>query len=263
VNIPRSAVVWFVKRGAVGPPTSWQPAASRAAAASTRRRGEEGQVGRRRRRHRTEGSSEAIRSGGHQRAEDSSHRDQPGPWRTTSERGRARPSLRAGDGPSGQIPDDVAPRSPRRARRNPLLAGASAACCWELPERPQPCGAPDPPPRSRRSRYGSGRSSTTLTMLNMAVFAPMPNARRSVTVAANPATPPEVAGGMAQVPPQVVQPAPTPHVAGAFANQRHVAQAPVRRPLGFVLRGAGLALPLALQLQVQVESAFLTMSASA
>ena len=36
------------------------------------------------------------------------------------------------------------------------------------------------------SGYGSGRSSTPWTMLNMAVFPPMPNARMSVTVAAKP-----------------------------------------------------------------------------
>jgi len=36
------------------------------------------------------------------------------------------------------------------------------------------------------SLYGSGRSTTALTMLKMAVFAPMPSARVSVATAVNP-----------------------------------------------------------------------------
>ena len=66
---------------------------------------------------------------------------------------------------------------------------------------------------------------------------------------------PQPTEGVTHVPDQVVEPAPAPDVAGAFADQGGVAQLALRRPVGVVLRQAGFALPLALQLQVERNSA--------
>ena len=65
--------------------------------------------------------------------------------------------------------------------------------------------------------------------------------------------PPEAADGVAQVAPQVVEPAPAPHVARPLANRGGVAQPPTRRAQGFVLGDADVALTFALQLQVEPE----------
>ena len=63
--------------------------------------------------------------------------------------------------------------------------------------------------------------------------------------------PPEAADGVAQVAPEVVEPAPAPDVASALADQGVVAQLPPGCAQGLVLRDAGV--PLAFPLQLQVE----------
>ena len=66
-------------------------------------------------------------------------------------------------------------------------------------------------------------------------------------------TPPEAPHGVAHVPPQVVDPAPAPDVAGAFADQGRVAQPAPRGAPGVVLRQARVTLPLTLELQVETQ----------
>ena len=65
--------------------------------------------------------------------------------------------------------------------------------------------------------------------------------------------PPEAADGVAQVPPQIVEPAPAPDVARPLADRGGVTQLPPGRAQGLALREAGVALALPLELQVESD----------
>ena len=68
-----------------------------------------------------------------------------------------------------------------------------------------------------------------------------------------PGTTPHGAGRVAQVSPQVVQPAPAPHIARAFTDQHRVAQCPTRRRQSLRFGNPGVPLPLPLELHVKSE----------
>ena len=61
------------------------------------------------------------------------------------------------------------------------------------------------------------------------------------------------AGGVAHVPPEVVQPAPAPDVARAFPNQRRIAQLPPRGPARLRLGDACVTQALTLQLEMEPQ----------
>ena len=64
----------------------------------------------------------------------------------------------------------------------------------------------------------------------------------------------ETAQRVAHVHPQIVEPAPTPYVAGAFSNQGRVPQRAPRRAAGVSLCHTGVPPPLALQLQMEASA---------